>query len=242
MTMTSKDIRRLARESMQGNWGVSILICLIFVFLRGGYSVDLDVEELETLFGELPKFLSVYLTVVGSIASILGFVNFILGGVLELGHTAFLLKQQDRQALSVKELFSQFHRFGQGFLQALLRGLYVFLWSLLFVIPGVVKTYSYFMTPYIMIDYPELSANEAITWSRQAMDGHKFDLFCLHLSFIGWAILSLLTLGIGDLFLLPYMYASYAVFYRNVICPKIQREILEEDPSAQVLPPIVDAR
>ena len=93
--------------------------------------------------------------------------------------------------------------------------LYTFLWSMLFVIPGIIKAYSYALTPYILKDYPELSANEAIDFSRAMMKGHKFDLFCLHLSFIGWGILCLFTCGIGTLWLMPYMLTAQAAFYQD---------------------------
>ena len=72
------------------------------------------------------------------------------------------------------------------------------------------------MTPFILVDNPELSANEAINLSKKMMKGHKFDLFWLELSFIGWILLGLLTLGIGYFWLMPYMYTSIAGFYQDV--------------------------
>ena len=97
-----------------------------------------------------------------------------------------------------------------------LMGLFIFLWSLLFVIPGIIKIFSYAMTPYILEEHPELSANEAIDHSRAMMKGHKFDLFWLYLSFIGWFILCFFTLGIGILWLVPYVQTSVAAFYEDV--------------------------
>ena len=93
---------------------------------------------------------------------------------------------------------------------------FVFLWSLLLVIPGIVKMFSYAMTPYILEEHPELSANDAIDHSRAMMKGHKFDLFWLILSFIGWMILCIFTFGIGYIWLLPYMETSIAGFYEDV--------------------------
>ena len=93
---------------------------------------------------------------------------------------------------------------------------FVFLWSLLLIIPGIVKIFSYAMTPFILDENPELSANDAIDRSRAMMKGHKFDLFWLLLSFIGWFILTLLTLGIGGLWLQPYMQTSVSAFYEDV--------------------------
>jgi uncharacterized membrane protein len=94
--------------------------------------------------------------------------------------------------------------------------LFTFLWSLLFIIPGIVKCFSYSMTPFILEEHPELSANEAIDHSRAMMKGHKFDLFWLLLSFIGWGFLCLFTFGIGYLWLTPYMETSVAAFYEDV--------------------------
>ncbi|MBR1705255.1 MAG: DUF975 family protein [Bacteroidales bacterium] len=98
----------------------------------------------------------------------------------------------------------------------LLMEIFIALWSLLLVIPGIIKAFSYAMTPYILEENPELSANEAIDRSRYMMKGHKFDLFWLYLSFIGWFILAFLTLGIGFLWLQPYVYTSVAAFYEEV--------------------------
>ena len=93
---------------------------------------------------------------------------------------------------------------------------FIFLWSLLLLIPGIVKMFSYAMTPFILEENPELSANDAIDRSRAMMKGHKFDLFWLLLSFLGWFLLSMLTLGIGLLWLMPYVQTSIAAFYEDV--------------------------
>ena len=97
-----------------------------------------------------------------------------------------------------------------------LANVFVFLWSLLLIIPGIIKMFSYSMTAFIVEEHPELSANEAIDRSRAMMKGHKFDLFWLALSFIGWMILCIFTFGIGYLWLMPYMQTSIAGFYEDV--------------------------
>lgn len=94
--------------------------------------------------------------------------------------------------------------------------IYIFLWTLLLIIPGIIKSYSYALTPYILVEHPEMSANEAIKESMRLMDGHKFDLFYLQLSFIGWAILSILSLGLGFFWLIPYQMTAQAAFYRDI--------------------------
>ena len=92
----------------------------------------------------------------------------------------------------------------------------MFLWSLLFVIPGIVADYSYSMTDYILAEHPDMTASEAIAASKAMMAGNKWRLFCLNMSFIGWALLSIFTLGIGILWLNPYQNVSVAAFYREI--------------------------
>ena len=94
--------------------------------------------------------------------------------------------------------------------------LYIFLWTLLFIIPGIIASYSYSMTHYIMAENPEYGVNEAIAASKEMMRGNRWRLFCLRFSFIGWSILCIFTLGIGYLWLNPYMEAANAAFYKEI--------------------------
>lgn len=217
--MNSSQIRQTARENLAGNWGISVGVALVAAILGGmitgggsGINYNIDADNLR----DLPPVLWGILMPFVSMAGLLGLASFILGGVVELGYARFLMKQCRRQEVVFSDLFSQFDRFGTGFAQHFLRTLYVVLWSLLLVIPGIVKAYSYAMTPFLLEEHPELTASEAIKASMKLMDGHKMDLFLLSLSFFGWMILSCLTFGIGFLFLNPYMNAAYAVFYRNI--------------------------
>ena len=215
--MDSKTLKQRALTNLQGCWGVSVAVALVALLLGGlnngaPFSVNIDAEVLE----QLPPMVVSLITAYASVMGMLGFVQFIIGGTVNLGFTRFLLDQHDGNELNFRTLFSQFDRFGVGFLQRFLRNLYIFLWSLLLFVPGIVKTYSYAMTPYILADHPEMTANEAITASRQLMDGHKGELFWLRLSFLGWVLLNIFTLGIGSLFLNPYMNAAEAAFYREL--------------------------
>ena len=97
------------------------------------------------------------------------------------------------------------------------RGLFTFLWSLLFIIPGIIKGYSYSMVPYIMAEFPQMDSMEAINYSRKMMDGEKLNKFFLDLSFIGWIILTVFTCGIlGVFYVFPYTAATDAEFYSTV--------------------------
>ena len=106
--------------------------------------------------------------------------------------------------------------FSKSLLTLLLMYVYILLWTLLLIIPGIIKALSYAMTPYVLKDNPNMKNNEAIEESMRLMSGHKAELFLLGLSFIGWALLSLLTLGIGFLWLIPYMQTAFAYFYEDL--------------------------
>lgn len=217
--MTSSELRAVARQNLEGTWGISVGVALVASLLGGsmagaGSNVNFNVSE-ENIRNLPPVFWTVLLPLV-SVAGLLSLAALILGGTVELGYAKFLLKQHDRKELQFSDLFSQFDRFGTGFAQKFLRTLFIVLWSLLFIIPGIVKGLSYAMTPFILEDHPEMTASQAIKASMQLMDGHKMDLFILGLSFIGWSLLACLTMGIGFLFLNPYMNAAYAAFYRDI--------------------------
>ena len=217
--MTSSELRAIARRNLEGTWGISVGVALVAALLGGsmagaGSNVNFNVSE-ESIRNLPPVFWTVLLPLV-SVAGLLSLAALILGGTVELGYAKFLLKQYDRKELQFSDLFSQFERFGTGFAQQFLRVLFTTLWMLLFIIPGIVKGLSYAMTPFILEELPEMTASQAIKASMQLMDGHKMDLFILGLSFIGWSLLACLTMGIGFLFLNPYMNAAYAAFYRDI--------------------------
>lgn len=225
MSMDASQIRLKARDSLKGNYwpavGVAFVAAIFGALMVNGGSYSLNIEKRATeLFGDLPKIVKTYLMIAAGSAGALSLVNLILGGVIQLGYAQYLLKQQDRELNSIKDLFSKFDYFGQGFLQLFLRNLYTFLWGLLFLIPGLIKSFAYAMTPFLMAEDPTLTANEAIKLSQEKMRGHKGELFCLGLSFFGWAVLAVLTGGIGEIFLNPYINAAYAAFYRDKISPK----------------------
>lgn len=106
--------------------------------------------------------------------------------------------------------------FGGNLVTGLLVTLFTFLWSLLFIIPGIVKSYSYAMTYFIKKDNPGMTGQQAITESRNMMKGYKWKLFMLDLSFIGWYIVGALCLGIGTLWVTPYHQTARAHFYEEL--------------------------
>ena len=219
------DYKNDALAALKGNWGKAVLATVIYMAIAyialgpymfqtfkfqaamtsAGSSMDAEVllSQVSTLYGYMGL---TYLLLIFLIAPLMvGFTN---------AHR-LLLVQGDREIpTNMYKIATKgyWHKVWGMFLM----GVFVFLWSMLFVIPGIIKAFSYAMTPYILEEHPELTANEAIDHSRAMMKGHKFDLFWLYLSFIGWGILCIFTLGIGLLWLVPYMQTAQSSFYEDV--------------------------
>ena len=185
--MFAKDFRQSAWKKLDKKWGVAILSYLA------------------------------YSLIYGAISSFTGIGGLIIGGPLVIGYTAIILTIVRGGEAKIEQMFENFSgRFVSNMALFILQGLYIWLWSMLFLIPGIVKTYSYAMSYYIQCDNPEMGANEAITRSREMMNGHKWELFCLHLSFIGWILLSFLTCGLLLFMVVPYMNTATAEFYEKL--------------------------
>ena len=153
-------------------------------------------------------------TTVMILLAIAGVVLFVIGGGIQLGLIRYnldLLTRENPPAFLT--LFSRMSIFGRALGLRLMTGILTGLWSLLFVIPGIVAAYRYALAPYLMAEHPEMGVMEAISQSKALMRGNKWRLFCLQLSFIGWGILSTLTMGIGNLWLAPYRNAAETAFY-----------------------------
>ena len=157
--------------------------------------------------------------IVGCAAGSVPLAGLLLTLPLGFGFQLTFLKLR-RNELDIEEMvvsmFDVLHKYERYLGASLLTALYIILWTLLLIVPGIIMGYAYAMTPYIVHDHPELSADECIDYSRQMMRGNKWKLFCLDLSFIGWALLCLLTLGIGFLWLTPYVQSAHAEFYERL--------------------------
>lgn len=230
--MSPSDHRTNAREALRGNWGVAMLVSLLAGIISGGgsgggvnFQFNVDVSDFSELSMELSGGAGALLTglfsVLGIVLAILAvallLVFMALSGVMALGESRYNLNLIDRKEAEVRDLFTQFYRFKDAFVMEGLRTLFITLWSLLLVIPGIVASYSYAMAPYILLEDPYCSGSEALARSKAMMYGNKLDLFLLDLSFFGWTLLCLLTGGIGYLWLNPYQKASRASFYRSLV-------------------------
>lgn len=187
-------LRNQAYEALRGKWTPAVVTSLVFCILLG---VAVSLSRVNALL-----YLIAYL----------GGASIVAIGMLYACWDLFTKGTLPEAGA----LFAPFKQYARTVGAVLLVFAYTLLWTLLLVIPGIIKAYSYSMTFYILRENPEMTAGDAITASQKMMDGHKMDLFLLSLSFIGWAILASITFGIGYLWLIPYIYTAYAAFYETL--------------------------
>ena len=146
-----------------------------------------------------------------SILIIVGLVQYVIGSFVSLGLIQYNLDLIDGKDVEFGQIFSKASMFGKAFWLRLRMDIFTFLWTLLLIIPGIIKSYAYSMS-----ENSEMTAKEAMKVSEKMMAGNKWRLFCLQFSFIGWQLLCILSLGIGFLWLTPYMNAATAAFYDEI--------------------------
>ncbi len=163
-----------------------------------------------------------------AILGVLNIASIVLAGPLTYGITRICVNLvKGKKDVEIEELFCGFkENFAESLLLSLMSGIFVFLWSLLFLVPGIIKSYSYAMAPYILQDDHTKDWKTCLEESKQMMDGNKAQLFCLDLSFIGWALLGMLCCGIGVLFVYPYMITARANFYMALKAQAEQEQIV----------------
>lgn len=232
------DFRRIARNALRGKWAIAVIAGLLAALLGGianeGPEINLDISDSgmelvlevadqeiyifsEDLSQQFASFIRGQAASIILFALIMAAVNCIIGSVIAAGYSRFNLDMVDgEKTAEIGVLFKYFPHWRTTAATRFMKGVFVFLWSLLFIIPGIIAGYSYAMTDYILAENPEMTASEAIARSKEMMKGNRGRLFCLQLSFIGWALLSALTFGIGQLWLRPYEQTAIAAFYREV--------------------------
>lgn len=242
---TCKEYRKIARNKLSGHWLISILVSFVAALLGGlggssgsagsaagssagsaagsaasgasgsSASADATVQSFTEIIGDNPVIIATILSVIGVIA-LISLVLFFIGGAVELGHNSYYINLCQNGEPGFDTLFSRFNIFFKALGLRLFMGLFILLWFMLFFIPGIIAAYRYSMAPYIMAQDPNVGIREAVNRSKEMMAGRKWKYFCLHLSFIGWAILCLFTLGIGALWLNPYISPASAAFYLDI--------------------------
>lgn len=184
--MNARDYRATARKKLQGKWAMPLVVCLLYGLMAG-------------------------------IATGTAALALVFGGCLAIGLNQAFLDFSRKGSMEIDTLISGFKtNLSERIIASLLVNVYIFLWSLLFVIPGIIKTYAYSMTFYLMADDAKLNANDAMKKSQELMNGKKGKLFLLDLSFIGWYLLGALTFGILYLWIIPYHELARAEFYQSI--------------------------
>lgn len=186
--ISNKEIMAEARKSLENRWTISVLGSLIFI---GILSLSLKIAGIGLV------------------------LNIIIAGPLTLGFVNFILKITRKKTAKPEEIFDGFKNFRQALVLYISVKIYSILWTLLFIIPGIIASLSYSMSFFIMSD-TGIEPNEAIEKSKKMMYGHKTDLFYLYIRFIPWTILGMFTFGIGFLWVIPYFSVSMAKFYENL--------------------------
>ena len=206
----NSELRAQARERLEGKWGTFVLMTFLMLVIQ-------TILQIPGYIGSLLEILSPENVLASLSFSNISNILSLLALPLSWGLTVSLLRNHREESVDLENLFDGFRggRYTRVFCALFLVNLFTFLWALLLIIPGIMKAFSYALTPYIIMDEPELTARQAITRSCEIMEGRRWKLFCLYLSFIGWGILCLLTFGIGFLWLVPYMNASIAAFYED---------------------------
>lgn len=189
MEKNAKYFREAAWAQLTGNWKPAVLVTLVYILIVGA------MEGAKSL-----SFLSI----------------FVLGPLSYGYYVSFLNSKRTGEVVRIENLFDGFKDYARVFLTNLLQSIYIVLWTLLLIVPGIIKSISYSQTFFVLKDNPELKNNAAIERSMAMMEGHKMEYFCLILSFIGWLLLGILTLGIGLLWVNPYIATATAHFYEYV--------------------------
>lgn len=189
MEKNAKYFREAAWAQLTGNWKPAVLVTLVYILIVGA------MEGAKSL-----SFLSI----------------FVLGPLSYGYYVSFLNSKRTGEVVRIENLFDGFKDYARVFLTNLLQSIYIVLWTLLLIVPGIIKSISFSQTFFVLKDNPELKNNAAIERSMAMMEGHKMEYFCLILSFIGWLLLGILTLGIGLLWVNPYIATATAHFYEYV--------------------------
>ncbi|MBQ1504250.1 MAG: DUF975 family protein [Oscillospiraceae bacterium] len=192
------EIKAQAKAAFQANYGVSLAVIVVFM-------------------------------AIGAMTAYIGPLSFLVLIPLELGvichFTSVFYGGRPEFATMFQQGFG--FNYGRKLGGILWMGLWVFLWSLLFVIPGIIKAYEYALTPYILANYPDVEAMEALNLSKRMTKGHKADLFVFDLSFIGWHLLSALTFGLLEIFYVaPYQSTATCGYLGELIETSVRNGVV----------------
>lgn len=253
---TRKELKTKAKEALKRNYWKVVLVSVLVILLSGGFSYGFsggsggsspqeEISEMQemTTSSATEALSSADLIIIVIVAIVIFTVVFcivfaiayaiaaFLYNPVLVGVDRFMLKSVDDKA-EVKEIAYAFdHSYMNVVKTMFFKDLYVFLWTLLFVIPGVYKKYQYRMVPYIMAEHPEMNYKEALELSKNMMDGEKWHAFVLDLSFVLWHVLGIITCGILEAFYIaPYQNLTNAELYRTICMQHNNPEVQDATP------------
>jgi len=196
MLTANSDLMMRARASLRGKWGIAAGISFVYMLIT-------------IVIGSL-KYLSI--------------ASLIITGPLVVGYYIAILALIRNKEIRIEQLFEGFSTFIECMCAYLLMLLYIVLWMLLLIVPGILAALSYSMTMFLIADNPSMGARAAINTSKEMMHGNRWKLFCLLVRYLGWFLLGIVTAGIGFIWIVPYMTAGFAHFYQDVLDNRKQRE------------------
>ena len=221
--LNSKELRVKAWESLKGKYWMAFAVIIVTGIIGSiGNSFVSFGQNLSEVLGlvdpaELDSTMAIGALVLNGVVIISAIIGALLSifvtNAITVGVSNYFIKNTDSKPVFA-DAFSGFKvKYGRNIGTLLLVGIKTVLWTFLFIIPGIIKSFEYAIIPYILADDSEISSKEAFKKAKQMMKGNKWRLFKLDFSFIGWGVLCVLTLGIGTFFLIPYVNAATAEFY-----------------------------
>ena len=233
MQISTSELKTRAKSKLKNNYGQAIVVVLIEMSITALITAGTTgISTFKTIMDSMETGYDIRVTY-SPLASIGTLAAFLLGGPILVGTMRYFLNLCDGRGAQITDIFSQFNNFLNTFVMQLLINLFTFLWTLLLFIPGLIASFSYAMTPFILAEHPEIGASDAIKMSKKMMQGHKGEYFLLQLSFIGWYFLCALTLGIGVFFLMPYIHAASTEFFNEVSGKNYERQMNAASPYGQ---------
>lgn len=225
-TWTRGSLKSKAKDALRGNYWKAFIVSLVLAIISGGSSTGANNaskagEGYNGGSGAINEMLTSsiikWAIIIAIVTIVVLIIRLIIGYAIEVGTRKFFVKSSQGES-DMNDLLYGFkdNRYMNILKTMFTRDIYLFLWTLLFIIPGIIKSYSYRMVPYILADNPDIDRKRAIELSREMTKGQKLSIFVLELSFIGWYILGFLALFIGMFFVLPYVNATDAELYLTV--------------------------
>ena len=216
---TIQELKERGKAAFRANYWTCVGVALLISVLTGGTTFSSGAQGSSTelqnsLESGRPEVTAGILIGFAAVSIISLLVKIFVANPVEVGGYHFFKENTEEPGAPFSLVKTGFRDFGHTFATMLLRDVFLLLWTMLFVIPGLIKIYSYRMVPFILAEHPELSAKETITRSREMMNGHKWHSFLMDLSFIGWIFLGAITFGLGLIFWTsPYMHSTNAALY-----------------------------